>query len=257
VADFVIGLILACCRGISAGERHLRGAGWLVGDQVPYLHFRGPELAGLTLGLIGYGAVGQRVAARAENGFGMHVIHHDPYRSDADAGSVDLPTLLATADVVSLHCTRSPQTRAIIDAAGLAMMKPTSYLINTAGGDMVDEGVLVAALNAGRIAGAALDVFATEPLPADSPLRTADRLVLTPHLAGAADNVAAHHAEMICDDLALIAAGSDPVYCANVPEVVPVIPPHYFAHIRASEQFHEGMRSRNLRAVTSPVAEPA
>jgi D-3-phosphoglycerate dehydrogenase / 2-oxoglutarate reductase len=143
VADFVIGLILSCCRGISAGERHLRANGWLVGERLPYLHFRGPELARLTLGLIGYGAIGQRVAVRAEHGFGMRVLHHDPYQPDR---GVDLPTLLGTADVVSLHCTRSAQTRGLIDGAALATMKPGSYLINTAGGDMVDEGALVAAL---------------------------------------------------------------------------------------------------------------
>src|SRR4051794_1191963 len=202
VADFVIGLILACCRGISAGERHLRGTGWLVGDRLPYLHFRGPELARLTLGLIGYGAIGQRVAVRAEHGFGMRVLHHDPYQPDS---GVDLATLLGTADVVSLHCTRSAQSRGLIDADALAAMKPGSYLINTAGGDMVDEAALLAALESGRLAGAALDVFGTEPLPPDSPLLRAPRLVVTPHLAGAADDVVAHHAEMICDDLALLA----------------------------------------------------
>ncbi|HEY0700082.1 MAG TPA: NAD(P)-dependent oxidoreductase [Micromonospora sp.] len=233
VADYVIGLIIAGCRGISAGERHLRSTGWLVGGQVPYLHFRGPELGRMTLGLIGYGEIGQRVAARAERGFGMRVLHHDPFRTDdSGEGAVDLPTLLRTADVVSLHCTRSPQTVNLIDAAALALMKPTAYLVNTAGGGMVDEAALLAALDAGDLAGAALDVFATEPLPADSPLLRDDRLLLTPHLAGAADDVAAHHAEMICADLALLADGKDPAHCANLDAVRPVSAPRHLVALR-------------------------
>lgn len=220
VADFVIGVLICGLRRIPAAERHLRDVGWLVGDDLPYLHFRGPELAGRTLGLIGYGAIGRRVAARARDGFGMRVIHHDPFRlAEPDGTGVTLPTLLATADVVSLHCTRSPGTANLIDAAALALMKPGSYLINTAGGGMVDEAALLAAVESGALAGAALDVFGTEPLPPDSPLLRCDRLLLTPHLAGAATDVAAHHAELICADLARLAQGRRPVHCVNVDEL--------------------------------------
>jgi D-3-phosphoglycerate dehydrogenase / 2-oxoglutarate reductase len=259
VADYVLGLILAVCRGICAADRRLRGTGWMVGNRAPYLHFRGPELARLTLGLIGYGAVGRRVAQRATNGFGMRVIHHDPDPAgEPDAGSVneagpadeegsvELAALLRTADVVSLHCTNSPATTGLIDASALARMRPTSYLINTAGGAMVDEDALLSALESGGIAGAALDVYATEPLPADSPLLRCERLVLTPHLAGAASDVAGHHAEMICDDLALLAAGEPPLYCANRDGVLPITPPQYFAEMRDSAMFHEGIASRDL-----------
>jgi len=222
VADFVLGLIIACCRGITRAERRLRGTGWLVGDQVPYLHFRGPELGGLTLGLVGYGAVGQAVAARATAGFGMRVLYHDPYRP-AGPGAVELATLLHTADVVSLHCSRTPATLGLIDAAALALMKPTGYLINTAGGGMVDEAALLAAVRSGALAGAALDVFATEPLPPDSPLLGCDRILVTPHLAGAALDVAMHHARLLCADLARLAAGEPPRHCAN-PELAPPAP---------------------------------
>ena len=248
VADFVIGLIVSCCRGISAGERRLRSAGWMVDGEVPYRHFRGPELAGLTLGLIGFGAVGQRVAAQAAGGLNMRVIHYDPYATGEGAVSVPagLDTLLRTADVVSLHCSRSPQTRGLIGAAELAAMKPSSYLINTAGGGIVDETALLDALQRGTIAGAALDVFATEPLPPDSPLLRCERLVLTPHLAGAASDVAAHHAAIICDDLARIAAGEPPRHCVNAAEVLPITPPQQFAVMRASREFREGAASRDL-----------
>lgn len=252
VADFVIGLIISCCRGISAGERRLRSAGWLVDGEVPYRHFRGPELAGLTLGLIGFGTVGQRVAARAAGGLNMRVIHYDPVVSGG--GTVSTPagldTLLRTADVVSLHCSRRPDTLGLIGAAELAVMKPTSYLINTAGGGMVDETALVDALERETIAGAALDVFATEPLPPDSPLLHCERLVLTPHLAGAASDVAGHHAEMICADLARIAASEPPRHCVNAAGVLPIIPPQQFARMRASREFRDGIASRDLPSVT-------
>ncbi|MGH8902665.1 MAG: NAD(P)-dependent oxidoreductase [Egibacteraceae bacterium] len=211
VADFVIRLTLTICRGISAGEQHLRGHGWMVRGELPYLHFRGPELAGLTLGLIGRGAVGRAVERRARSGFGMRVIFHDPYVD----GSVPLDELLATSDIVSLHCPRSPETVGLIGAKALAAMKPTAYLVNTAGGACVDEVALVEALAEGAIAGAALDVYAIEPLPPDSPLLGCPGLVLTPHLAGAADDVVRHHTELLCADLTRLSAGQPPLHCAN------------------------------------------
>lgn len=203
VADYTIGLILDVVRGITAADGHLRGEGWEVDGRLPYLHYRGPELAGRTLGLIGYGAVGRAVGRRAEAGFGMRLVVHDP----AVDGSVPLGQLLAGSDVVSLHCPRIPATAGLIGAEQLAAMRGSAYLINTAGGGMVDEDALVAALHAGTIAGAALDVFATEPLPWTSPLRDASRLVITPHLAGASTDVPAHHADLICTDLERWLAG--------------------------------------------------
>lgn len=161
VADFTIGLVLALARGIVAGDRHLRDEGWLVGSELPYLHFRGPELAGRTLGVVGYGAVGRRVAHRASAGFGIQVVVHDPYA--ADVASLPLAEMLAVADVVTLHCPRSPETEGLLGERELGLMRRTSYLINTAGGSVVDEDALVAALRAGTLRGAALDVFGTEP----------------------------------------------------------------------------------------------
>lgn len=197
VADFVLGALLSLARRIGAGERHLREHGWLVGDELPYLHFRGPELAGRTLGVVGYGAIGRRVAQRARDGFGMRVLFTDP----VEPGGIALEELLERSDVVSLHCPRTPATRGLLDAAALARLRPDAYLVNTAGGGIVDQDALVAALSAGRLAGAALDVFATEPLPRDSPLLTAPNLLLTPHLAGAAQDVVRHHTEAICADV--------------------------------------------------------
>jgi D-3-phosphoglycerate dehydrogenase / 2-oxoglutarate reductase len=127
VADFTVGLVLSLVRGISAAERHLRTHGWHVDGELPYLHFRGPELAGRTLGVVGYGATGRRVAQRLRDGFGMSVLLHDPFVE----GSVPLGHLLGAADVVTLHCPRSPQTRGMVDPW---RMRPGTWLVNTAGG---------------------------------------------------------------------------------------------------------------------------
>ena len=197
VADFVLGALLSLTRGIAAGERHLRDRGWDVEGELPYLHFRGRELSALALGIVGYGAIGRRVAQRARDGFGMRVLFTDP----AADGGAPLEQLLAQSDVVSLHCPRSPATSGMVDAQALARMRPGALLVNTAGGGIVDEDALVAALVDGRLGGAALDVFATEPLPRDSPLLRAPNLLLTPHLAGAALDVVAHHTEMVVGDV--------------------------------------------------------
>ena len=197
VADFVLGVLLSVSRGIAAAERHLRSDGWHVDGELPYLHFRGRELAGLVLGVVGYGAIGRRVAQRARDGFGMTVLFTDPHVD----GGVALGDLLDRCDVVSLHCPRSPGTAVLLDEPALRRMRPGAVVINTAGGGMVDESALVRALQDGHLSGAALDVFATEPLPRDSALLTAPNLLLTPHLAGAALDVVRHPTDLICDDV--------------------------------------------------------
>lgn len=211
VADFVLGVVVSLTRGIAAGERHLRDEGWLVGDELPYLHFRGPELARLVLGIVGRGAVGRRVEQRARDGFGMQVLVSDPLIP----GALALAEVAEGCDVLSLHCPRTPATRGLVDAALLSRMRPTGYVVNTAGGGIVDEDALVAALHGGRLAGAALDVFAAEPLPRDSPLLTAPRLLLTPHLAGAADDVVRRHTEILCDDVERWHRGEPPMHQAS------------------------------------------
>lgn len=218
VADFVVGLLLVQARGIARGQTHLRQRGWHVDGQVPYLHFRGRELADLVVGLVGYGAVGRAVARRLRGGFGTRVLACDPPRPPepgGDAEAADLDALLAASDVVSLHVPDTPATRGLIGAEAFARMRSGALLINTARGRVVDEAALVDALRGGVIAGAALDVFATEPLPRDHPLLGLDNVTLTPHLAGAADDVVAHHTRMICDDLERLAAGARPAHLAN------------------------------------------
>ena len=218
VADFVVGLVLSAARGIGRGERHLRDVGWTYpgeggAPELPYLHVRGPELQGRTLGVVGWGAVGRRVARRLQGGFGMRLLVHDPYVEHA--AGVDLPTLLAGSDVVSLHVPRGPETDGMVDADALALLPPGAVLVNTAGGAVVDVPALLAALDAGRLAAAALDVFPEEPLPRDSPLLGRDDVVLTPHLAGASDDVPRRHAEMIAQDVARWLAGERPHHRAD------------------------------------------
>lgn len=220
VADFTIGLVIVEMRDIARAQRHLRQVGWHVGGELPYLHFRGPELNGRTLGLVGLGAVGREVARRAAGGFGMRVVAFDPYVDDPGphVEAVDLDRLLSESDVVSLHCPLTTETVGLIGAPELARMRPGAVLVNTARAAVVDEAALIAALGAGAIGGAALDVFWTEPPRRDHPLLALDHVTVTPHLAGAAEDVVDRHSAMIVDDVAAVLAGRRPRFPAN-PEV--------------------------------------
>jgi phosphoglycerate dehydrogenase-like enzyme len=221
VADFALGLMLALCRNINRAERHLRQKGWMVGNEIPYFHFRGPELGGRTLGLIGCGAIGRALAGRAR-GFDMRVLVYDPYLDPAALGDlgqlVSLETVLAEADFLSLHVPLNSETKGMLGAEELALVKPTAYLINTARAAVIDEEALFTALESGRLAGAALDVFWDEPKIADRWF-SLDNVLLTPHLGGAADEVKAHQSSMIVEDLGLLQAGGTPARLAN-PEVL-------------------------------------
>jgi D-3-phosphoglycerate dehydrogenase / 2-oxoglutarate reductase len=203
VADYTLGLLLNHVRRIGRAEAHLRERGWLVDGDLPYCHFRGPELDGRTMGLVGLGAIGRLVAARAR-GFGMSVFAFDPFVTDGQPGVelVSLDELLARSDVVSLHCPLTPQTRGLIGHRELGLMRSDAILVNTARAAIVDEAALLAALRSRSIGGAALDVFWEEPLAPDHAIRDLDNVTITPHVAGASDDVKRHHARMVLDDLA-------------------------------------------------------
>ncbi|MFV2065075.1 MAG: NAD(P)-dependent oxidoreductase, partial [Chloroflexota bacterium] len=157
VADFTLALLLAHARRIDRAQEQLRERGWLVGGVLPYFHFRGPEFDGRTMGLVGLGAIGRLVATRA-GGFGMKVLAHDPFVTEAPPGIElhELDALLERSDVVSIHCPLTDQTRGLIGARELALMGPRSILVNTARAAVVDEDALLAALRERTIAGAAL-----------------------------------------------------------------------------------------------------
>jgi phosphoglycerate dehydrogenase-like enzyme len=172
------GLILALARSIPAEDRQLRDGGWQ--------HTLGADLEGATLGVAGLGRLGSRVASIGQ-AFGMRVCawsqHLDHERARAiGVEPVDRDTLFAQADVLTLHLVLSERTRGLVGAEELRAMKPTALLVNTSRGPLVDEPALLDALRSGTIAGAALDVFDHEPLPADHPLRGLPNVVLTPHL---------------------------------------------------------------------------
>lgn len=180
VADFTMGLVLAVCRGIPLADRGTRAGGWP--------RCVGRELREKTLGLVGLGRIGRAVVPRAR-GFGMRILAYDLVRDEEWAREngvtyTTLDDLLARADVVSLHLPGGPETTRLINAERLARMRPGSFLINTARGSLVDEAALYEALRARRVAGAALDVHAIEPVPKDAPLLRLDNVVVTPHLAG-------------------------------------------------------------------------
>jgi glyoxylate reductase len=173
-AELAIALMLALLRRIAEGDRFVRRReSWIWGPNM----MLGRGLAGLTLGVVGFGRIGQTTARMAQ-AHGMHVIH------TSRSGGVSLAELLATADVVSLHVPLSAATRHLINAAALASMKPTAVLINTARGPIVDEAALAEALAAGTIAGAGLDVFEREPVVSEA-LLGLENVVLVPHIGSA------------------------------------------------------------------------
>jgi len=186
VAELAFGLILAAARGTVEMDRTLRSGSWS--------RLTGVELAGRTLGLVGTGRIGQEVASRAR-AFGMHVIGHDPASTSSSIDLVSFDELLARADVISIHAPLSDETYHLFDATALAAMRPSSILVNTARGGIVDEDALAAALTTGPLRAAALDCFEDEPLVA-GPLVGLPNVILTPH-CGASTQQAVERAGVI------------------------------------------------------------
>lgn len=202
-AELTMALLLALVRKVPAADRSMRDGAW---DRKS---FRGAELHGKTLGLVGAGRIGGEVARRAR-AFGMSVQAHDPYLTEERAKSLgiqlaDMDEVLEAADVLSLHVPLTDATRGLIGAAELAKLHDGAFVINAARGGVLDQDALLDALESGRLAGAALDTYAVEPLPADHPLRRRDDVVLTPHLGAATveaqKNVAVEVAEGVRDAL--------------------------------------------------------
>lgn len=214
-AEHTLALALTLLRRITEADRSVRAGEWTRSK------FIGRELRGKTLGLVGIGRVGSEVARRAA-GFEMKVIAHDPFATEASARAagaqlVELDELLRSADLISLHTPLTEKTRNLINADALAKMKPTTVLVNCARGEVVDLAALAAALQAGTIAGAALDVYPNEPLPADSPIRGAPRTVLTPHLAGSTAEAQVNVAVDVVRQILDVLDGHPARYAVNAP----------------------------------------
>jgi len=176
--EHTMALLLAVVRRIPQEDRAMRQGGWQTGLAV--------ELSGKTLGIVGLGRIGSRIAAFGKF-LGMQVLAWGPTLDEERAAAagvrrVSLDELFRESDVVSIHLRLSERTRHIITSRQLSLMKPTAYLINTARGPLIEEEALVAALQANRIAGAALDVYDVEPLPKEHPLRSCENAVLSPHM---------------------------------------------------------------------------
>jgi D-3-phosphoglycerate dehydrogenase len=215
MAEATILLMLALTLDMHAKEKLLR-------ENLPRPKALNSKLLyGQTVGLIGFGRIGKAVYERLLP-FGVNMLLFDPYaREKAEkARMVDLPTLLQASDIVSLHVTLTAETRHMIGESELRQMKPSAFLINTARGAVIDEQALHKALKEKWIAGAALDAFEIEPLPKNSPLRTLDNVILTPHILGHTQNVMASLPKAAIENIHRILAGQPPLYVKN-PEVLP------------------------------------
>jgi len=226
VADQTLGMMLSESRNISRLHHSLRTGQYFKevdehGRQRYMSGFRWMELEGKKLGLIGYGQVGERVAARAK-AFGMNVMVYDPF-VDAEmlrgegCVKVGFDDLLASSDIVSIHARLTPETRHMIDGEALKKMKPTAILVNTARGELIDEAALVTALKEGWIAGAALDVFEDDPIKRGNQLLSLDNVTLTPHSAGRSPETEMRGYRQIAHQVASYLRGEDvnPIHVAN------------------------------------------
>ncbi len=215
-ADLAFALLLATVRRVAEGDRVMRG-GIFPGSQSNYVE--GGTVSRKTLGLLGVGGVGTAMAQRAR-GFSMPVIYHDPKRLTPDkehalgATWVPFDEVFRAADIVSIHVQLTPQTRHLVGAAQLALMKPTAYLINSARGPIVDELALVQALKDQRIAGAGLDVYENEPRPHPALLQM-DNVVCTPHMGSAARELREAMANVVVDNILAVLEGRRPPNCWN------------------------------------------
>ena len=190
-ADLAMALMLGMGRRLVEGDAYVRRGEWRTWEPGLLL---GHDLHGATVGIVGFGRIGQAVARRLE-GFECTVLH------TSRSGGLTLEELLERSDFVSVHTPLTPETRGLIGEAALRRMKPTAYLVNTARGPVVDTDALVGALRAGEIAGAALDVTDPEPLPADHPLLDAPNLLVLPHLGSATHATRERMADMAADNL--------------------------------------------------------
>ena len=212
-ADLAMALLLAAARRIGEGERELRAGKWTGWRPT---HMIGGKVTGATLGIVGFGRIGQAVARRARFGFGMRVIFQDKFPPPdavvAEIGAERRDTVedvLREADFVSLHCPGGAENTHLINAERLKLMKPTAYLVNTARGECVDEVALAAALKAGTIRGAGLDVFEREPA-VEAALLACENAVLIPHLGSATESTRVAMGMTALDNLTAFFEGREP-----------------------------------------------
>lgn len=213
VAEHAIGLMLGLSKVIVRTDRLMRQGKWR--EQTD---FRGRELKGRTLGIVGAGRIGARVAEIACLGFNMEILYTDllpnPRVDELGGRRCPLDELLRESDYVTLHVPLLPETQHLIGERELKLMKPTAYLLNLARGKVVDEVALIAALQSDQIAGAGLDVYETEPLPPDSPLTQMENVVITPHMSSSTEEALLAMA-MVTKDIVAVLNGQPPQFAVN------------------------------------------
>lgn len=223
VADFTIGVALAECRNIAKGHHGLKKGEWI--REYPNLDTI-PDLPGRTFGIVGLGQIGLKVAKRLA-GFDMTILGYDPYADPKrlepyHVELVPLDELLRRSDFVSLHARLTEENAKMIGRRELSLMRPTAYFINTARSGLVDEEALYEALKDQRIAGAAIDVFETEPPGKDYPLVTLPNVTLTPHMAGGSRDAFLNTPKRLAEDLANLVTGKSPRFSVNgITEIEP------------------------------------
>jgi D-3-phosphoglycerate dehydrogenase len=219
VSDHALALLLSCVRHTALRDRRVRRGEWKqIGEHRSY------RIVGRTLGLVGFGTIA-RALLRKVSGLGLaRVLVYDPYieRREieaAGAAAASLRELLRESDYVSVHAPLSPETRGLIGSRELGLIKPGAILVNTARGPLVDEKALAAALERGRLAAAALDVFAEEPLPADSPLRELENVVLTDHCGWYSEESMVELKSKTARNALEVLKGGSPLYSVNNPQL--------------------------------------
>lgn len=214
VADFTLALILGMDRRLYSFDMKKNNARWLTTDEI--LGESVLLLKDATIGLVGYGRIGEMVVNRLKGFECTDFIAYDPYanKEHAEANGVRLVSLeevMSKSDFVSIHARLTPETENLVGEKEIALMKPTAFLINTARAGLIDENALIKALEEHRIKGAGLDVYRSEPLPEDSPFFKLDNVIITPHCAGAAGKPLVASYEIVVNDLLRIVAGKEPV----------------------------------------------
>ena len=234
VADFTLGQIISLVRKITQTDRELHdgkftsppgdyGSGtdiiWDMSEEGPWESRKGIELEDKTLGIIGFGTVGQEVAKRAK-GFGMNVLAYDPFQKDSlfikyRVAKSELSDVCKNSDIITIHARGTESNKGMIGSKEFSMMKDGAFFINNARAAIVDEKAMRDALDSGKLGGVALDVFHEEPIKEDDPLFVKENAVLTPHIAGAGHEVVYRHSKMLVDDFKRLLKGERPIAIFN------------------------------------------
>lgn len=219
VAEHTVGLMVALSKKIVYADANTRAGRWNVRYSI-----EGREMCGRTVGVVGFGRIGRRVAQICHHGFGMNVLYYDvvaapEMEKELGARKVSLEELIRTAEYITVHVPLLPETKKMFGEAQFAMMRPDALFFNNARGAVVDEKALYKALVEKRIAGAGIDVFEQEPTPSDNPLFTLDNVIVTPHMASATSEAMLKMA-LVAEDIVAVCQGKPPKYPVNRPAQV-------------------------------------